>query len=58
MMTLSAGLQTVIMALIMASVEPQVTTTSVSGSTVCPKAGLYFAATALRKFSAPNVTEY
>ena len=52
-MTLSPGLHTVIMAAIMASVEPQVTTTSVSGSMVRPKGLEYF-----RRSWAPKVMEY
>ena len=50
--------QMVIMALIMASVPPQVTSTSSSGLTSCPRRGPAFAASASRKFSAPKVTEY
>ena len=50
--------QMVIMALIIASVPPQVTSTSSSGLTSCPRRGPAFAASASRKFSAPKVTDY
>ena len=55
---MSPGLQMVIMAHIMASVPPQVTTISVSGSISRPMARLCFLARAWRKFSAPKVIEY
>ena len=57
-MTLSPGLQIVIIAHIMASVPPQVTTISVSGLISLPMAFPCFLARASRKFSAPNVMEY
>ena len=57
-MTLSPGLQIVIMAHIMASVPPQVTTISVSGLMVLPMAFPCFLAGASREFSASNVVEY
>ena len=57
-MTLSPGLQTVIILAIMASVEPQVITTSLSGSISLPKRGEYFSATHFLMFSAPKVMEY
>ena len=47
-----------IIALIIASVPPQVTTISVSGSISLPIAFPCFFASASRKFSAPKVTEY
>ena len=52
-MTRSPGLQMVIMAHIMASVPPQVTTTSVSGSMGRPMAFPCLAASACRRFWAP-----
>ena len=42
----------------MASVEPQVTTIWVSGSMSSPMRGLCFAASAARKFGAPQVMAY
>ena len=57
-MTLSPGSATVIMAHIMASVEPQVATISLSGSMVRPMQRDCFLARASRKFWAPQVTEY
>ena len=48
----------VIMAHIMASVLPQVTTISLSGSMARPMAFPCFSATASRKFCAPKVMEY
>ena len=54
----SPGLQTVMTAHIIASVPPQVTTISVSGSSVRPRLRPALRASASRKFSAPKVTEY
>ena len=48
----------VIMAAIMASVLPQVTHSSVSGSTALPRVLDIFPASASLRFWAPNVTEY
>lgn len=58
MITSSPGLVTVIMAVIMASVLPQVTTIFRSGSTGMPMNRLCLRARALRKFGAPQVTAY
>ena len=55
---MSPGLVTVIMAHIMASVEPQVATISLSGSMVRPMKRDCFLARASRKFWAPQVTAY
>ena len=57
-MTLSPGLHTVIMADIMASVPPQVTSTSRLGSTFRPMAFPCLSARASRRFWAPKVMEY
>ena len=57
-MTLSPGLATVIMAAIMASVLPQVTTISPLGSMVRPMSLDCLAARASRKFCAPQVMAY
>ena len=58
MTTLSPGLVTVIMAAIIASVLPQVTTISLLGSTGWPINRVCFAASASRKPWAPQVMEY
>src|SRR5437899_9603028 len=58
MTTSSLGLMTAIKAAIMASVEPQVTVISRSGSTSSPKRARVLAAIALRKDRAPQVMAY
>ncbi len=57
-MTLSPGLQAVIIATIIASVLPQVTTRCWSGSTSSPVLRLILRARAWRKRGAPQVTAY
>ena len=58
MMTLSPGLHTVIMAVIIASVLPQVTQICVSGSIASFMNLDCFLAKACRKLGAPQVTAY
>ena len=58
MTTLSPGLATVIIAAIMASVLPQVTTISPLGSMSRPMKWDCFFASASRKSCAPQVMEY
>ena len=58
MATLSPGSTTVIIAAIMASVLPQTTTISPSGSMSMPMKRDCFAAIASRRFCAPQVIEY
>jgi len=57
-MTASPGLHAVIMATIIASVLPHVTTRCLSGSSPSPMKRDCFAASASRKFGAPQVTAY
>ena len=57
-MTLSPGFVTAIIAAIIASVLPQVTTISLSGSTFMPEKCSCFAASASLKFCAPQVKAY
>ena len=57
-MTLSPGSATVIIAAIIASVLPQVTTISPLGSMVLPISFDCFLASASLKFCAPQVMEY
>jgi hypothetical protein len=57
-MTLSPGLQAVIMATIIASVLPHVTTRCWSGSTSRPEKCWIFYASACRTRGAPQVTAY
>ena len=57
-MTLSPGFVTLIIAAIIASVLPQVTTISLFGSIALPEKRAYFSASASRKFCAPHVMEY
>ena len=56
--TLSPGFVTDIIAAIIASVLPQVTTISESGSIFIPLKCSYFTANASRKFCAPHVSAY
>ena len=57
-MTLSPGLQAVIMATIIASVLPQVTTRFRSGSSAGPPKRAIFSTSACRKRGAPQVMAY
>lgn len=56
--TLSPGLHAIIIATIIASIPPQVTTRFRSGSTDCPLNLVIFRARASRKRGAPHVIAY